>query len=712
MAKSRIPAGYEDEEAFIAEARERFQQGVDFDRENRDEALQDLKFFAGEQWDESAKAARAKRPMLTINQLPSFVAQVVGDIRINRPAIRVRPAEDADKDLAEVREGLIRAIERDCDAQGVYAETGQSQVACGIGNFRITLDYASDDGFDRDIRIQAIPNPLSVIWDPMSTERTGKDAGWCFVDDEMPRKEFEKRFKDETGSSLEVPLHDTNGWYTRDTVRVTEYWIVKQTEVELALLDGGKVVELAKVPKGVTPLKTRKTLRKTACAYLITGKTILSGPVELPIDRVPIIRVRGWEVNVGTKRVRFGLVRFARDPQRLKNYWRSISAEMLALAPKGKWLVHESAEGDSEEFRTAQIADDPVLIWTGQIPPQYIAPPTLNSAVLQESQLNAQDMKDVTGLHDASLGAKSNETSGKAIMARQKEGDVSTYIYHDNLQAGIREGGRIVNALIPITYDTARTIRTLGEDEATKIQRINDPNNPDSVDINKGRYDVVVETGPSYSTKRAESAESMMQFVQAVPAAAQITGDLIAQAQDWPMADKIAERLKKALPPGVAEEDEDPSPEQQQAKAQAAEQAQQQQQMQQRAATLQLDEQEAKVAQMRANATKTMAEAQALQNPAPEAGPQGDHVDMPMKLVQLRTAEAQALEAEAKAESAQIKVQSDRMDLARKPTQHALEDAHQDADLDAKLNPPEAEASQPPKKPPGNSVVAAASAQD
>lgn len=683
-----LPEGYEDEAAFIKEARERFQQGVDYDRENRDEGLEDLKFLAGEQWDADAKVARKGRPMLTINSLPTFVAQVVGDIRINRPAIRIRPAEDADKDLAEVREGLIRAIERDNDAQGVYANAGQNQVGCGIGNFRIGMKYASDDGFDRDLTIEDIPNAFAVTWDPYSTERTGKDADHCFVSDMVPRSEFKARFKDSLDSGLEVPLHDTNGWYAQDSVRVTEYWLMKTTKVDLALLDGGVVVKASEVPQGVKPLRTRSAEVRSACMYLISGTEVLAGPFELKIDRLPIIRVQGWVISVGERRIRGGLVRFARDSQRLKNYWRSVSAEMLALAPKGKWLSYEAQEGEADGFRDAVTSDDPVLTWSGAQKPEFIGPPNVNSAVLQESQLNAQDMKDVTGLHDASLGARSNETSGKAIMARQREGDVATYIYPDNLHAAIREGGRVINQLIPVVFDTARTIRVLGEDDSVKVKRVNDPANPKSIDINKGKYDVAIETGPSYSTKRVEAAESMIEFFRAVPQAAQFAGDLVAKAQDWPMANDIAERLKKALPPGLAEdEDEEKTPEQQQAMQQQSQMAQQQQEMQQRGAQLAMDEQEAKVMKLRAEAEKMINEAQAVGS---DQGPQETDLDIALKEAQLRTAEANAVKAEVDAQIAQVKLRSDIEDLERKP----LEAAHSEADLNAKINPP-AEALEP-----------------
>lgn len=611
-----LPEGYEDEAAFLEEARERYQQGVDYDKDNRDAGIDDQKFIAGDQWDSEALRARSGRPCLTINRLPQFVAQVVGDIRINRPAIRVRPAEDADKKLAETREGIIRAIERQSDAQGVYASAGQAQVGCGIGNFKVALDYAADDVFDRDIVIRDIPNPFAVVWDHLSTDPTGKDARYCFVTEEIDRKAFEAEYGDapvnEVGSSATL-----SDWSTKDVVRVAEYWIVKKTPVDLAQLPTGEVVKLADVPKGVTPTRTRRSFSRSACMYVITGDRIISGPHDLPIPRLPVFRVEGWVLPVEGKRVRFGLVRFAKDPQRLLNYWRSVSAEVLAMAPKAQWLVHETEEGDQESFREAHKSGETVLAWNGQVPPQRIDPPAIPAAVLQEAAINAQDMKDVTGLHDASLGARSNETSGKAIMARQREGDVATYIYHDNLQAAIRECGVVVNALIPVVYDTARTIRVIGEDDSVTPTRVNDPTNPEAIDLAAGKYDIAVETGPSYSTRRVEAAESMMQFAQSVPQTAQVAGDLIAKAMDWPMAEDIAERIKRSIPPQITQEPgqqpQAPDPAQMaQAQAQQQAMAMQQQAAQfdlaMKAADLQIKQAQASKAQF--DAAKARIEAQ------------------------------------------------------------------------------------------------------
>lgn len=566
------PAPDRDEtETFLGEVRRRFQEGVDADRENREAGLDDLKFLTGEgQWDERVEAQRLKKglPCLRINTLPQFVGQVAGDIRQNKPSIRVRPAEDGDRRVAEVRQGLIRFIENRSNAGQVYSLAGEDQVACGLGHFRIGLEYAADDAFDQDIRIRHVPNPFAVVWDPQSTDPTGADARWCFVVDEMDRASFEAAYPEAEDSSLTTPLAE-QGWTSRETVRVTEYWemverprtlavVLRPADAQAQILDiTGREAAFAGLiamgPDGRP--RVRKVMRRMARMWLTNGHALLEPePYELPISRLPIFKVTGREVRVGERRYRFGLIRFAKDPLRMKNLWRSSAAAWLAQAPRQQWLLHATDEAEADRYRRASQSGDPVLIWSGQTPPQRLDPPSAPSALLQEAQFNDQDIKDVTGLHDASLGMRSNETSGRAILARERQGDVATFMYHDNLRLAIKACGEVANELIPLVYDAPRTVMILGEDETLKQARVNDPAAEGGlIDLKAGKYDVVVDTGPSFSTRRVEAAESMMAFVQAVPQAAALAGDLIAKAQDWPNAEVIGERLKRALLPGLAE---------------------------------------------------------------------------------------------------------------------------------------------------------------
>lgn len=562
-----------DERDFLRLARERFDRAYEAERENREEALDDLKFRAGEQWRSEDREARANRPCLTINRMPQFVRQVTGDIRLNKPSIKVRPVDSvSDPQLAKVLTGLIRHIESASDAQSAYVTAAEGAATCGQGHFRLTTDYVADDSFEQDIFIRRLKNHFAVIWDDASTELTREDANYCFVVEELPEDEFKARFPHANmtgwdGADIEDDLRD---WYTGEKVRICEYWLKTPVDKTLWLMQDGSVIEvdgLDDITRAtMQPFMLRERMAKShkVCSYVISATEILEGPQEWAGKHIPIIPVLGEEVHIGERTVRHGLIRYAKDPQRMLNFMRSASAEMIALAPKAPWLVtKKQIEGHERRWNIANTANLPYLLYNpdpmaGALP-QRIEPPPMQAALLNEAALCSDDMKAVTGIYDAALGARSNETSGKAILARQQEGDVGSFVYVDNLARSISYCGRQLIDLIPRIYDTARIIRILGEDDAEEMVPINQqlPDGTIINDITVGRYDVRVETGPSYSTKRAEAADSMMQFVQAVPVAGQLAADLIAKNMDWPGADTISERLKKALPPGI---DEDSAP--------------------------------------------------------------------------------------------------------------------------------------------------------
>jgi hypothetical protein len=425
------------------------------------------------------------------------------------------------------------------------------------------VEYARDDVFDQDLFIRPIDDAFSVTWDRMSIDPTGRDARRCFVEDGIPTSEFKRKWKD--ANPDELPRNDIRdmrqtGWLDEKIVRVVEHWRMIERDRLLGLFNDGSihVLEGEKLDeiyeKHGHPVKTRIAPCLYAQMHLTTGWKILAGPYEYKLNRLPIIRMSGRVMNLGGKRFRYGLVRFIKDPARLRNFWRSVAAEQLGYAPKAQWMATESAvEGREDVIRKAHLTRDPLLIFNDDAVfgsnVQRVEPPQMQMALLNESNINTQDMKDVTGIHDASLGIKSNETSGKAIMARQKEGDIASLTFYDNGNASLLEAGDVINQLIPQIYDGTRIVRLIGEDEAPKLVKINDPNDPTSPNLATGNYDVALSTGASYTTRRAESAEAMMQAIQVWPNLIQVAGDLVAKAQDWPGADKLAERLKKTIPP-------------------------------------------------------------------------------------------------------------------------------------------------------------------
>lgn len=561
------PEGFASEEEYLEDVRETYQLDLQADDHNRRAAMEDKRFVAGEQWDPLVLQNRAGLPCLVINTVPQFVAQLVGDWRTNRISVKVLPSEDGDKNVASLRSDLIRSIETKNRAARVYDHAFESMIQCGDGAFRVAVRYANEDVFDQDVVLEPIDDALSVVWDRLSIDPTGRDAKHCFVDDLIPLKEFNSRWKDADPSLLREQDRkelSAEGWCDNGVVRVTEHWRLIERKKLLCMFENGSIHTLYEgegdladqmdelMDKYGKPIRTRLAPCRYAQMHLITGHKILAGPYEWKMDRLPIIRMSGRTVSLGERRIRYGLVRFMKDAARLRNFWRSVAAEQLGYAPKAQWIAPESAvEGREDAFRKAHLSRDPLLIYNDDATaaPERVDPPTVQMALLNEAQVNTQDMKDVTGIHDASLGIKSNETSGRAIMARQREGDIASLTYYDNGNAAVLEAGDVINQLIGQIYDGTRIIRIIGEDEQPKLVNINDPMNPESPNLAIGKYDVTITTGASYTTRRVEAAEAMMEAVQVFPELMSVAGDLIAKAQDWPGAEELAERLRKTIPP-------------------------------------------------------------------------------------------------------------------------------------------------------------------
>lgn len=566
-----VPEGFESQEQFLDDMREEFRADVDFDRINREQALDDKKFAAGEQWDPIVLRQREGLPCLVINNIPQFTAQIVGDWREARAAIKVIPSNDEDVDVASVRSDIVRSIETQSRADRVYDSAFESLVQCGDGAYRISVEYARNDVFDQDLFIRPIEDALSVVWDRFSVDPTGRDAKRCFVSDKIPKKEFIRKYGNIPASRLDdtTLMADlvNDGWSDDECYQVTEYWRLIERQRLMGLFEGGQTFiitddnmeELMELYGA--PIKTRLTWVSYAQMHLCTGFAILSGPYEYQLTRLPVIRMSGRVVNVGGRRIRYGMVRFMKDSVRLKNFFRSIAAEQLGYAPKAKWMATESAvAGREDELRKAHLTRDPLLIFNDEAEfgrnVQRVDPPGVEVALLNEAQVNTQDMKDITGIHDATLGIRSNEVSGRAIQARQRQGNLANLTFHDNANAAIVEGGDVINQLMPQVYDSTRIMRTIGEDQVVKFVRINDPMDPNAINLSAGHYDVAMTVGSSYATRRVEAAQAMMDAIQVWPDLMGIAGDLVAKAQDWPGADKLAERLKKTIPPQLLSEEE------------------------------------------------------------------------------------------------------------------------------------------------------------
>ncbi len=562
----------------IKEARERLQLAWEADKRNREEAAKDLKFIAGDQWPDAVKAKREKegKPMLTINRLPQFLHQVTNPIREADLSIKTAPVDSgSDPKVAKVYDGLLKQIQYQSSMRAVIATAAEHQTGCGIGWLRVCSDYVDDETFNQELRVKVISNPLAVYDDPGAVEPDRCDSNWRFITQMVPKADFKERWKGAAEAEVDVPSDGSEGlyWYTDDKIRVAEYWKRVPVIKQLAQLADGQTVDMERI-KGL-PLqivRTRTVETHEVKQYLISGGQVLEGPFDCPGRYLPQVPVIGMEVPCESGTYRMSLIRPARDPQTLYNYYRTASAESIAQQPKAPWLVTTAMVANYQDVWARANTDNlAYLVYdvdetAPNKEPRREPPPAMSPALVNEALAAAEDMKGTTGIHDASLGARGNESSGVAIDRRQIQGDTANYHFGDNLQRSLEHLGRILVEQIPLIYDTQRIIRILGDDEEEEFVEINtakiDPMTGESVainDLSAAKFDIRVRIGRSADSKRLETADALFNFAKAFPDAAPFIADLVAKNSDWPGADEIAKRLRNMVPPQALIDPDDPN---------------------------------------------------------------------------------------------------------------------------------------------------------
>lgn len=578
----------------IATAKKRFQLAIEATKDMRDLGDEDIKFIAGDQWPEDIAQFRknAKRPVITVNRCPQMVRNVTNDQKLNRPAIKVYPCDDkADVETAKIFQGLIRQIENESNAEQAYDTAHENAAKRSYGYWRVVTEYESPTSLKQKILIKRIRNPNSVLLDPFHKEKDGSDANWGFVFEDIPKDEFHAFFPDsEITEADDWKIDGQNDmlWVGDNTVRIAEYFTrewqddelleVKisngqQSIVETVLKSKSDEIIQKYIAKGAQVTMTGKS-RKTKIPviewYKIDGCTIHDENI-FPGNYIPIIPCYGEEHDIDGKVIYESVIRHSKDSQRMYNYLKSTAAETIALAPKAPYVVAEGQIPKQYEnmWKTANIANHSYLIYKqtdiegNPAPPpqrQVYEPPI--QAVTQAAMMESEDIKNTSGITDSAMGNRSNETSGLAINARAQQSQKNTYHLTDNVNLSIKHTGRILVDIIPIVYDTAQALRILGEDNEGEIVRINEvfdyKGETRKFDFSIGKYDVYVDSGPGFATKRQEAQSAMLEMAQSVPQIMQVAPDLVIRAFDWTGAQEMAERLKKTVDPKLIDSKDQP----------------------------------------------------------------------------------------------------------------------------------------------------------
>lgn len=689
-------------EKILRLANKRLQRCVENESENRSNAIEDLRFINGEMWDEKEVKLRKrrKRPCLQINLLTKYVDNIVGEERINRPRVKIRPVDSmATVPLAQIREGIVRNVEYLSRAEQIYDQAFEMVASCGFGAWRVLTRYTEENPFIQEIYLEAIKNPFLVYMDPDCKDDTFADAKYGFVLTRMPREEFDERWPKAQypSDSLKVGIGMSNElWFDQNTVTVAEYFVRETEKKKMAQLEDGTVLPLdeaqekiaewdakakeikaaiavaqataiqtaaagpsplppaaaegspvpispasstaAEPQSGIEPegaitggravspapappvppadtvlemtigpkpkvVKTKDTEVVKIRRYVINGADVIEGmdgdERYFPGKYIPIVLVLGKERNIEGKRYIRGMIRDAKDPMRLVNYWTTSLAETVALAPKAPWLGTAAMfKGYENDYATAHEENLPYLKYNiDPMSPQsypvrnHAGDPPL--ALFSQLQVAHQNLKDVIGQYASDVGDKGPERSGPAIIARQTPGDVGTFAFLDNLSRSIAHSGRIINEMIPEVYDTERDVRLRNVDETETFVPINttagsalrnirkDPKRYFGLDPNKlhesmrekgedarfnditvGKYDVIVSVGPSHTTQRQETAQNLFTMINSMPDKMGVAVDILVENMDFPGADRLAARLRKLLPPDLREKrpGEEPPP--------------------------------------------------------------------------------------------------------------------------------------------------------
>jgi hypothetical protein len=623
------------ESGIIEEAKQFLRFCSDNDSNNRVEALDDLKFAGGDQWPVEIQNSRLleSRPYLTINKIDAYVRQITNQQRQQRPRMKAHGMNnEADAKVAEIITGILRHIENQSDADAAYDNAFDFAVRMGWGYWRITHDYPRPDSFHQEIYIKRIENPFMVYFDPNSTEPDGSDAEKCLITEVISKESFRRMYPDADDGAGFNPRgtgDSQSEWITREDIRIAEYFYTERIRTKLLLLSDGTTIYEDEKPKetdmqdaGIYVVSKRETVKKKIKWVKLTGMQVLER-ADWAGKYIPVVPVYGQQLIVDSKKKKFGLTRMAKDPQRMYNFWSTALTESVALAPKAKYMLAEGQdEGHEMEWNTANIKSMPILRYKQTDsegrpapPPQRIQPEPPPTGMVTALQGLNSDLMAVVGIYDPSQ-LPTGMISGKALNGQQQQTDMTNFHYYDNLTRSIRQCGRICLDLIPFIYSEERIMRIIGADGKPDMVTINqrgqDEEGIDKIlnDVTVGEYDIVMETGPGYASKRQEAVDSMMQLFAADPNLVQVAGDLLVRNMDFPGAEVIADRLAAGNPMAQIN---DKSPIPPQVQMQLAQSQQTIQQLQQQIQAMQMDIKYRASVQQQVQEAETQREAMRLQ---------------------------------------------------------------------------------------------------
>lgn len=590
-------------EELHAEAMKQYDESESFSHDERELSRDDIAFavVSGEQWDRRYRRNK-KRPRFEINKIHHSINQVIGEFVQNQITVKVRPAgNNATRETAETMGGLVRNILNCSNFDDIRKNTAKEVFTGGYGAWRVCTEYLDPESFDQDIRLKWIPDALaSVFFDPHDKDPLKRNSRYCFVIEDMDSKQFKEEYPNSPLASMDDrPLADRirqRGWMTENSVRIAEYFIKKPVKKKLYLLSTGESVladDVAEIldemaAQGIEIVNERMTDHFDIEWYKLSGAEVLEGPIKWPGVRfLPVIPTYGYNYWIDGRHHFHGMVRMAKDPQRIYNYSTSAVVEAAAKVPKDMIFVTPRQVGEHKtQYQNFNQTGSPFLFYNPdeQAPPPFkLDPPQVQQALMAQAAQADADLQATIGRSATALGdanfTPGSTPSGRAIGQVQQASNLGQTELFDNLASAVEATGDVLLDIIPRVIDTERQIRIIqpdGKDDfATVNQEVIDIQSGQKFiynDLNAGKYDFVVTTGANFQTQRAENLNIITQLSSANPEYANLFSDLIMQQIESPIADEFEKRARKMLlQQGLVE----PQTEEEIAQAEAAQQAQQ-----------------------------------------------------------------------------------------------------------------------------------------
>lgn len=610
-------------------ARERFDQAETTDGPQLQRELDDIRFYADDQWPANIQASRAgqngtvglppipARPCLVINKLRDPIRHVEAEAQQTDLAPEIVPADDfsglvgpIDDTEIELREGLVRKIQRESGARDARNWAAARARIAGRGYYVVMTRYCSNRSMDQEVYVSGLYNQSTVRLDPSHEQADGSDAEWGFYGTTMSWGDYKAQHperaskpkgrvlnKDDDNEEWRGLGDEAPDWFTGEgetrSVRVMNYFYTERDAITLVELESGALVDSRELQKTDKVAKDedgkrieRRDVEKTIQWAKIDGAQILE-ETEWESPYIPIIKVVGEELQPYDKERRYqGMVRPARDAQFGFDVMATTEVEVALLAPKTPIVAYAGQfEGFEEAWDQANIRNIgrlEVNAKTDQMP-AATAPLPLPQALVRNTDIGTWDglrnmfdqaIRATTGVPDATLGnVDPSVRSGRGIRALQDAASQGTSGYLANLVKSVTYEAKIINSLLYPIYGRrkGRLLQMMtGKHESTGVM-VGQPfvrdakQRPVAFDPQQHQgqqpkeyaltedatFNVAIRVSKDYDTRRQEEASTLGELINANPQLMAVFGDLFFENQDGPGHKDMAERAKLMLDPRI-----------------------------------------------------------------------------------------------------------------------------------------------------------------